>query len=437
MMLDTSMVGRILTGALLIAATAATASAQDEAWLPKLTAWLEAVDRHEPGTEDQPALAINAWPRHELAALVPYITALAELLNHPDDLRVRKPARVFSRREIQQLVVLALAEGKRGDRTRVMKRGALLHTDIAMLLEAPQSAALPPPPPIDRSSARGRRAALGPSLYVMSLDGRFERFESPTVHWDLARGLLDFVIGDPAGDEMVCLWYRATSAFLEGRREYAVVRPHLERARQLFPTDAELLFFSGALDEALASPDIQTVVQTTVLPGGLKINVSRPGLHLAHAERFFRRALEINPALVEARLRLGRTLGQRGEHEEALRELEQARVASTEPLLAYYADLFLAAEERALGRHAAARTSYERARARYPLAQSPHLGLSQLARERGDVADAHRSIQHVLAMSPDESRGRDPWWTYYTAQSRHLEALLANLRKPFVREPAR
>ena len=102
----------------------------------------------------------------------------------------------------------------------------------------------------------------------MSRDGRVEGYETPTVHWELARALLDLVMGDPPSEAMVCLWYRATSAFLENKREYAVVRPHLARAQQLFQTNAELLLFGGALDEALASPDIQTVVQTTVLPGG-------------------------------------------------------------------------------------------------------------------------------------------------------------------------
>ena len=152
---------------------------------------------------------------------------------------------------------------------------------------------------------------------------------------------------------------------------------------------------------------------------------------------FFRRALEIDPTLVEARIRLGRVLGLRGEHEEAAGQLRQAQAASTEPVLAYYANLFLAAEERALDRHDAARMSYERARDLYPQAQSPHLGLSQLARERGDLAEAQQSIQKVLAMSPDRSRRGDPWWTYHIAQSRHVDELLADLRRPFSRKPPR
>ena len=279
-----SMVRCVLVVALLIAAAAANTSAQDEPWLANLKVWLDAVDRHEPGMEDQPALAINAWPRHELDGLVPYITALAELLSHPDDMRVRKPARSFGRSEIQQLVRLAQLEGKRGERTRVMKRGALLHADIAMLLETPGRAA-PTPARSERAFPPGRGVLPQGDPYVMSRDGRVEGYETPTVHWELARALLDLVMGDPPSEAMVCLWYRATSAFLENKREYAVVRPHLARAQQLFQTNAELLLFGGALDEALASPDIQTVVQTTVLPGGLKLNVSAQGVHLQDAER--------------------------------------------------------------------------------------------------------------------------------------------------------
>ena len=152
------MVRCVLVVALLVAAAAANTSAQDEPWLTKLTVWLDAVDRHEPGMKDQPALAIHAWPRHELDGLAPYITALAELLSHPVDLRVRKPARAFRRSEIQQLVSLAQLEG-RGDWTRVMKRGALLHADIAMLLETPGTAA-PPPARSGRALPLGRGVLL-------------------------------------------------------------------------------------------------------------------------------------------------------------------------------------------------------------------------------------------------------------------------------------
>ena len=82
----------------------------------------------------------------------------------------------------------------------------------------------------------------------------------------------------------------------------------------------------------------------------------------------------------------------------------------------YFAELFLGAEEMALGNDATARTRFERAAAVYPHAQSPHLALSQLARRAGDRAGAQRELQ-ILAELPRNDRQReDPWWDYYDAR---------------------
>jgi hypothetical protein len=81
----------------------------------------------------------------------------------------------------------------------------------------------------------------------------------------------------------------------------------------------------------------------------------------------YKRALERNPELVEARIRLGRVLGLRGHHDEAIDQLKQG-LTTSEPLLQYYANLFLGAEFDALGNGAEARRSYERAAAIEPRA---------------------------------------------------------------------
>jgi tetratricopeptide (TPR) repeat protein len=249
--------------------------------------------------------------------------------------------------------------------------------------------------------------------------------------------LLDFAIADPANDGMVRLWYRATAAYMAGNREHATAGPHLFRARTLFPEDADLFFYSGALYESLASPDVQTVVRTTVLPGGLTFDVATEQVNLERAETYLRRSLEISPDQVEARIRFGRVLGLLGRHEEAASELLRAQTAAPDRLLAYYANLFLGAEERALGRHDDARRYYVLARAWLPTAQSPHLGLSQLARERGDREGALLALDRLLSLPAEEARRQDPWWDYHVAHGRRAPALLAELRKPFQREAAR
>ena len=65
----------------------------------------------------------------------------------------------------------------------------------------------------------------------------------------------------------------------------------------------------------------------------------------------------------------------------------------------------------ALERREEAEIAYREAAALYPGAQSPQLGLSQLAHHRGDRerALAHLAILEAPAASDDRD---DPWWTY-------------------------
>jgi tetratricopeptide (TPR) repeat protein len=151
----------------------------------------------------------------------------------------------------------------------------------------------------------------------------------------------------------------------------------------------------------------------------------------------FRRTLTLKPDLHEARLRLGRVLGRTGRHEEAVRELRAAAASLDDPLLNYYVQLFLGAEEEALGRFDAARAAYETAAAIYPTSQAPRIGLIELARRRGDRLSALRVLQEMFDLPSFEPGRDDPWWAYDTAQARDTNDLLAELWRPFLSEPGR
>ena len=108
---------------------------------------------------------------------------------------------------------------------------------------------------------------------------------------------------------------------------------------------------------------------------------------------------------------------------------------STDPQLLYYAELFLGAEEEALGNRDAARVAYEQAAEHFPHAQSPPLALSQLARRYGDRGGALHAIARLFALPADEREPKDdPWWWYYVAQARDAEDLLAAMQRPFLAE---
>jgi hypothetical protein len=85
------------------------------------------------------------------------------------------------------------------------------------------------------------------------------------VPWDLARVLLDDV--KPRGsdhpalgrDDMVRDWYRATAAWMQNREDYQTL--HLDRAREIFPTDPVILFLSGTQAETYAAEASRTFTE--------------------------------------------------------------------------------------------------------------------------------------------------------------------------------
>ena len=240
----------------------------------------------------------------------------------------------------------------------------MLHADIAMWM----------PVAARRKGVSGAEGIQGSTLYMK--DGQPVRFEEEVSHYEMGRRLLDkvraegrtppnTVVGDPRGDVTVCRWYLATSAYLQGTM-WLDVR-HMDRALELCAEDPEVQFFAGALHETLAGVRRQVAIKNAKLPGDVTLNVQSAAAELRRAEGLYRRALEINPKMSEARIRLGRVLGQRGRHEEAATALRQAGSEVTEPVLQVpYAALFLGGEADALGNEVEARASYERAAALYP-----------------------------------------------------------------------
>jgi tetratricopeptide (TPR) repeat protein len=220
------------------------------------------------------------------------------------------------------------------------------------------------------------------------------------------------------------LWYLASSIYMQAVEQLDAW--HVDRAVELFSQDPEVLFVAACAREMLSGPQIQNVLLSTTLSRELFNLVGDEGEELRRAERLFRESLERDPGRTEARIRLGRVLGQRGRHQDAIEELRKAAMATKNRLLLYYANLFLGAEADALGLAEESRRAYERATELYPLAQSPRLGISALAARAGDRSGALAAIESVL--SADQPKAADdPWWSYYTSQTRDLEGVVAAL----------
>ncbi len=421
--------------------------------ITRLEAWLSAITQHRPGALDATARLVNGWNQEQLRLVWIDVTTLVSLIREPSVslFYVSEPARVTgprprqvnplaTARATQVLYTIAelnrlreLADGispKRtpGPENDVLKRGAMLHADIAMLDPA--------------GGAAGDAFGPGPGgVTLFTSDGQQIGLQGRVSHWDMGRRLLDRVrpldsksdlktVPDPGSDDTVRRWYLASCAFM--LRIQRIDPGHFDRALELFRADPDLLFLAGSAHEVLAGVRTQAAFRSMKVPLGVSFDVQTESGELGRAEQLYKRALERNPAMLEARIRLGRVLGRRGRHEDAVKELRQGQTAS-EPLLQYYAHLFLGAEFEALGNGQEARRSYEQAVTLQPSAQSALLGLSRIADQAGDRATAREMVGRVLTLpaAAFERERTDPWWIYEVVQARHVDRLLADLRQRF------
>ena len=437
--------------------------------------WLQAVSRHVPGADDDWVREIGAWPSGELSTFRVDARVLLSLLHDPrliafhtpvtealdclscqmvgqDGTQTRqipRPERIrytdwqlhrlkvlacagaglltdpecvslHADREIDawllRLADLATASRRRGDDNYVLRRGALLQSDVAM-----SNASMIHP--ID-----GQRVGALEPVRIHVVDGQQTDIGFGEIHWDIARLLLDGV--RPAADAMVSRWYAATAAWMQRDGHYQAL--HLARARGMFPNDAAVMFFSGSHAEAYAAPVMQALLKTAVVPSGVVLEVRAERLELADAETWFRRATKLDPGFAEAHTRLGHVLLARGKPQEAAAELRSAVVSESEPVLRYFNDLWLGAAEEALGRFPNARDAYSSAAAIYPRAQAPRLALSALATRMGDRKEALAAIGPLFDLPAAAGQRDDPWWMYSALAGRDADALLADVRRPFV-----
>jgi Tfp pilus assembly protein PilF len=335
------------------------------------------------------------------------------------DMRVLLEVAMAARKRVGEDTAMPVERRLQKNRNHVLKRAAIFHTDVALdvLLGG-------------RSNVR---APLSLQSFTLKMpDGRSQGMTIDVGHWELARLMLDKVVPTPASDDFVRYWYVATAAYLEGLGQLSP--KHFDRGLQLFPDDAELLFLAGCLHESLAEPRIQDAMQSASIPSDVNFGVSSRRVELRTAESRFRKALKSRPDHVEARIHLGRVLGQRGEHAEAEMWLRDVMKDAKEPVLAYLADLFLAAETETHD-SSLARQLYVNASGLYPNAQSPRLALSALAARERKQADAVGAMSSVLAIPADQRV--DPWWHYHQSAGRNAPVTLNTTYTSFLEDDRR
>ncbi|HMD34844.1 MAG TPA: hypothetical protein VKH42_07745 [Vicinamibacterales bacterium] len=456
--------------------------AVDNASMDRLQQWLEALSTHTPGAQDDALERVQSWSPDELRMLWINGTALLSLMHEPAWKKIfvtiaeihegklkplaltitpeGKPSTTirYSLMQTQRLKVMACVAGgdtfcpeilatgalpadldhlsdlvrasKRvGDDNFVLRRGAMLHADVAI---AAREAVGPVAPALSIRSS----ALPGPDQIEFTMfDGSPLGSREVGIQWIIARMLLDEVVPPgskkpaPGRDDGVRDWYRATAAWMQNVESHDT--QHLDRARDLFPNDPDILFLSGSQREMFAAPRIQGAVQSAALPPNLTLDVASDQKETRRAEEYHRRAIAARPDFAEAHLHLGHVLLARGAYADAAVHLRQARGALIDPLLQYYAEIMLGSAETHLSRYDAARASYGSAAAMQPTAQAPLFGLAEMERRRGDRKGTLAALERVFALPPAEPERDDPWWRYYTSQARNADELVDALRRSF------
>ncbi len=389
-----------------------------EKQLAALRRWLAAVEEHQPGRRDAAAERVGGWNNDQIRALLPYIETLTFLLPSPvnTDATWR---RGMAEKEVAPIRELARMHAARGDVNRIMKRGAMLHADVMMSGAARDKQ-------FASTRAARREAQAGGGVAVLGVDGEHEGLAVIPLHWAAARLLLDAVHPDPASDDFVRLWYRATTAYMLQRSQWGDAERQLRHARERLTPDAHIHMDSGSLYEAYANPRAQAMMSSAA-QRGVRFDVQPVAHNLRLAEMHFKQAAVLDPKLIEARVRLARVRILLGRPEEAVPELQAASIAAIDPVVRYYAVLFLGQAEDALEHSGAARAAYQRAAALYPMSQAPHLALSLIARESGDRDAAQIALRNFLYVPTPERIRYDPWWVYFMGSGRHMRPLVLEL----------
>ena len=411
-----------------LALPAALAAGQRDLGNPpidRLRQWADAVVQHHAGESDR-ALAAIDWSYNDLELMQPFFEAFAGTPARNDDARAAIRRARLSRRE--RAMVRAESQVRLGTRAdEFRRRAAILHTDAALFLDSPAVTATPvnqQPLPSWAGARTYRR------VDVISKDAEYQSTEYSNLHWELAMDMLDAV--KAPRDPFVAQWFATIGAYLVDQRRYSDGLAHFERARRVVPNDPRVLFAEARLHEALAAPLMQNFVRVTAVARGVPTSgIDDQRTELRRGEGLLRRALVLDSALLEARLRLARVLIEQQKHGEGLSLAEQVAAKATDQTMQYYALLFAGDALFSLGRTADAGTSYQRAIDLFPNAQAARLGMASALRALGDTAQALDVLMPTITRQPSAREGDDPWWEYHDGDAAHMEALLEDLRAPF------
>jgi tetratricopeptide (TPR) repeat protein len=257
-------------------------------------------------------------------------------------------------------------------------------------------------------------------------------------HLAAARQILALIHDDERRRAFERPWFLAVTLHLYRRGQWALALHYVDAALRLYEDDPLLLLARGSLIESQTAIDLppplaDVFVRSPNREAGVLSRQAEHQARLRDAEATYRRALRPMPDLVEARVRLGRVLHQRGEPSQAAVELAAAAAhPQADPPMRYLAWLFLGAAREAEKRPREAVEAYRAAAALDTDSTVAAVALSHALHDAGD-RDASQDVLRAALSGARRRRDWDAWWNYRWGRSHEAEARLEALRERAMR----
>ena len=257
-------------------------------------------------------------------------------------------------------------------------------------------------------------------------------------HLDAARQILALIRDDERRRAFERPWFLAVTLHLYRRGQWPLALHYVDEALRRYEDDPLLLLARGSLIESQVAADLPStkadvLVTTSNRETAVFNRRSELYARLGDAEATYRRALRVMPDLVEARVRLGRVLHQRGDSSQAAAELAVAAAhPQADQATRYLAWLFLGAAREAEKRPPEAVEAYRAAVALDPESTVAAVALSHALHEAGERGAAQDVLRTALS-GGRRRRDWDAWWNYRWGRSHEVEARLAALRQRAMR----
>ncbi|MFQ5792753.1 MAG: hypothetical protein ACE5JI_19970 [Acidobacteriota bacterium] len=241
-------------------------------------------------------------------------------------------------------------------------------------------------------------------------------YPEKSLHLDTARAYLGQIEPEARRRSFQRRWFLALGYFFQRGLRLGDARVLFETGLDVLPEDLEMRLALGTVEETAGW-------------------MYRDESLVKRAEKHYRHALESQPGLPEAQVRLGRVLALRGRKKDALVSLESALEETDDLTLRLIAHLVVGDLHRKDADFTRAVASYRAAEAIDPGCQSTAVALSHALHQAGDWSGSRRVLTRFFGRGEGSSRnrnaegGHDPWWAYVLGHSDRADSMVHEMRE--------